>query len=126
MGLIFGILSLIVKPCTGQTPIASTQDHGVSISLLKNGKSRYCALFGRVTSNEPMQANDVFMEFTQQVGRITERPARFSSYEETAGLYCADVNLGRPYYQPAYYHVSVQYTDDAGRRRSSRFFLTIQ
>jgi hypothetical protein len=120
------VLGLAAKPCASQTAIASTQSHGISISLLKAEKSQYCALFGRVTSDEPMQAVDVSMEFTQQVGRIAEKPASFSASEQVAGLYCAEVDLGKHYYQPSYYHVSVHYTDSSGKRRASQFFLTVR
>ena len=114
------------RVCAGQQAIASMQNHGVSISLLKATKSQYCALFSRVISGEPMQVDDVSLEFRQQVGRIAGKPVGFSPYEETTGLYCADIDLGKQYYQPSYYYVSVHYTESSGRRRTSRFYFTVK
>ena len=123
MVLIFGTTTRV---CAGQQAIASMQNHGVSISLLTATKNQYCALFSRVVTGEPMQVDDVSLEFRQQVGRIAGKPVGFSPSEETAGLYCADVDLGKQYYQPSYYYVSVHYTDSSGRRRASRFYLTVK
>jgi hypothetical protein len=123
MALIFGTATGV---CAGQEAIASTQSHGVSISFIEARKGQYCALLSQAMSGEPLQAANVSMEFTQQVGRIAGRPVSFSPSEETAGLYCADVDLGKQYYQPSYYYVRVYYADSSGKRRAARFYLTMK
>jgi hypothetical protein len=125
------ILSMATQVCAGQTVIASKRKHDLYISLLsKSGKlvtakDEYCVSFTR-KGGEAAQAEDVFVEFAQQVGRIRESPGKFSLALGNLGRYCGQVDLGKQYYQPAFYHVEVHYTDSSRKRRTCHFFLTIK
>jgi hypothetical protein len=126
LALAFAITAV---PCLGQKVIASTQTHGSSISLLNDsghmtsGKSRYCIRLSDALHGEPMQATSVAIEFRQQVGKITERPSSFTLADESRGLYCAEIDLGKQYYEPSYYYVGIHFTDSSGNIRRSSFFL---
>jgi hypothetical protein len=115
-------VALAANRCMGQTTSASAQSHGISISILKPEKSRYCALFKPRAAGKSIQITDTSLEFRQQVGRITESPVSFSLSEKAANLYCADIDLGRQYYHPAYFHVLVRYTDSLGKQSSPSFW----
>jgi hypothetical protein len=125
------ILSVATQVGAGQTVIASKRNHDLDISLLsKSGKlvsakDEYCVSF-TTKGGEPAQVADVFVEFAQQVGRIREDPRKFPLVPGNLGRYCGQVDLGKQYYQPAFYHVEVHYTDTSRKRRKCHFFLTIQ
>jgi hypothetical protein len=129
MALIFGVAT---KACAGQTTIAVKRSHDFYISLTSNagklvaGKNEYCALFSRTRGGELTPVEDVVIEFAQQVGRITERPTKFHLSVDNLGRYCGEVGLGKQYYQPAYYHVTVHYADSSRKKIICRFFLTVK
>jgi hypothetical protein len=117
--------------CAGQTTIASKQSHGFDVSLIsKSGelaaKDEYCALFSTTKGGEPTYVEGVFLEFEQQVGKIRESARKFPLSLDSLGRYCGKVDLGKQYYQPAFYYVEVHYTDSSGKRRTCRFFLTLR
>jgi hypothetical protein len=131
------IFSTAPQVCAGQTAIATKRNHGLYISIFnKSGnvasaQDEYCVSFSTSFSTTrgggPAQVSDVFVEFAQQVGRIRERPIKssLSSAPDNRGRYCGQVNLGKQYYQPAFYHVEVHYADRTGKRRACHFFLAI-
>jgi hypothetical protein len=111
--------------------MASKRDHNFYVSLMsKSGKSawkdEYCVVFCTSSGGEPTEVGDVLVDFAQQVGRIRESPQEFPFSPNGRGRYCGSVDLGRQYYQPASYHVMVHYTDNSGKRRTCRFFVTIK
>ncbi len=119
-----------IQVCPGQATIASKRDHGFDISLMsKSGelaaKDEYCALFNTTKGGEP-HVEGVFLEFEQQVGRIRERATKVTLSLDSLGRYCGKVDLGKQYYQPAFYYVEVHYTDSLRKRRTCRFFLTLK
>jgi hypothetical protein len=126
------IVSMATQVCAGQTVIASKRSHDLYISLLgESGKlasarDEYCVSFSTTKGGGPAQVEDVFVEFAQQVGRIREDPRKFPLVPGNLGRYCGQVDLGKQYYQPAFYHVEVHYTDSSRKRRTCHFFLTIQ
>jgi hypothetical protein len=131
--LIFLAVVFVVttQGCAAQTIMASKRDHNFYVSLMsKSGKSawedEYCVVFSRTSGGEPTEVGDVLVDFAQQVGRIRESPQAFPFSPDGRGRYCGSVDLGRQYYQPASYYVMVHYTDNSGKRRTCRFFLTIK
>jgi hypothetical protein len=126
--VVFGAATQV---CAGQTTIASKRNHDFYISLLSNSgkfaeKDEDCALFGRTKGGEPTQVEDVLIDFVQQVGKIRESPKEFHFSPDRLGRYCGRVDLGKQYYQPAFYYVTVHYTDSSRKRRTCRFFLTMK
>ena len=128
VAMVFGAATQV---CAGQTTIASKRNHGFYISLMsKSGelaeKDEYCALFSRTIGGEPTHVEGVFVEFAQQVGRIRESATKVTLSLDSWGRYCGKVDLGKQYYQPAFYYVEVHYTDSLRKRRTCRFFLTLK
>jgi hypothetical protein len=120
-----------IQLCPGQATIASKQNHGFYIALMsKSGKliqkDEYCVLFSRTKDGEPTHVEGVFLEFAQQVGKIRESARKIPLSMDRLGRYCGIVDLGKQYYQPAFYYVEVHYTDSSRKRRTCRFFLTLR
>jgi hypothetical protein len=126
------ICSVAAKVCWGQTTIASKRNHELYISLtskagkLVAGTSEYCALFSITKGDAPTHVEDVFVEFAQQIGKIRENPRKFPLALDNLGAYCGEVDLGKQYYQPAFYYVEVHYAVSSRKRRTCRFFLTMK
>jgi hypothetical protein len=125
------VIGVTTQGCAGQTIVASKRDHHFYVSLLSKsgksaGKDEYCVVFSRTTGGEPTEVRDVLVDFAQQVGRIRESPQEFPFSPDGRGRYCGSVDLGKQYYRPASYYVMVHYTDNSRKRRTCRFFLTIQ
>jgi hypothetical protein len=125
------VVGVAMQVSVGQAIIASKQGHNLKVSLLsKSGqldrKDEYCVLFSRTNAGEPTEVGDVSVDFAQQVGRIRESPREFPFSPEGTGRYCGEVDLGKQYYQPAFYYVIVHYADGSRKRRACRFFLTIK
>jgi hypothetical protein len=117
--------------CPGQTTIASKRSHGFYISLMsKSGelaeKDEYCAVFGRTKGGDPAHVDRVFVELEQQVGRIRESGQMAALSLDSLGRYCGTVDLGKQYYEPAFYYVTVHYADSLKKKRVCRFFLTLK
>lgn len=89
-------------------------------------KGEYCAVFSRTKGGEPIQLQGVFIEFAQQVGKITGRPKKYSLAPDKLGRYCGVINLGKQYYRPAFYYAEVYYSDQLGRRKKCRFLLSLK
>jgi len=66
------------------------------------------------------------VEFAQQVGKIRQAPIRGTITEQTEGRYCGKIDLGRQYYRPAFYHVTIEYADGSGKIRKWRFMITME
>ena len=126
------VLSVVTEVCEGQTAIASKRNHGFYISLLGKsgrlvaGRAAYCALFSGTKGGEPVQVDNVFVKFAQQVGRIREIPRSFPLSQNGLGRYCGYADLGKQFFEPSYYYVEIHYTDTSGKRRTCRFFLTLK
>jgi hypothetical protein len=128
VALIFGVAA---KVCAGQTAIASKRHHDFYISLTSNsgklvaGKNEYCVLLSRANNGALVYVENVLVEFAQQAGKIRESPRQSSLSRDNLGRYCGEVDLGRQYYQPAFYYVTIHYTDSS-KKRSCRFVLTLK
>jgi len=125
------VFGLATQVCVGQTTIASKRNHDFYVSLMsKSGelakKDDYCALFSRTKDGEPTQAEGVFVEFAEQVGKIRERATKVPLALDNSGRYCGRVNLGKQYYQPDYYYIDIHYIDGSRKRRRCSFFLTLK
>jgi hypothetical protein len=125
------VFVVATQVCAAQTTIASKRNHDFYISLMsKSGefakKDEDCALFSRTKGGNPTQVENVFVDFAQQVGKIRENPKEFHFSLDSLGRYCGRVDLGKQYYRPAFYYVTVHYTDSLGKRRTCRFFLTMK
>jgi hypothetical protein len=128
LAVVFGVATQV---CAGQTIIASKRSHNFYVSLMsKSGKlvekDEYCVEFSRTKGGEPTQVGDVLVDFAQQVGRIRESPHEFPFSLDGSGRYCGKVDLGKQYYQPAFYYIVVHYTDGSRKRKTCRFFLSLK
>jgi hypothetical protein len=128
LAVVFGMAA---QTCAGQTTIASKRSHDLYISLLSQSgklveKDEYCVLFSKTNGGEPAQVEDVFVDFSKQVGKITGVPRKVSLSLDNLGRYCGTVDLGNHYNQPAVYYVVVRYTDTLSKRRKCRFLLTVK
>jgi hypothetical protein len=93
---------------------------------LRGGENSFCAVFQKRGTNEPVDVQNVSVDFTLLVGRIQEKLIRGQFTEDQMGRYCGQVNLGKQYYVPASYYAFVRYTDEAGKKRKARLFLSVK
>jgi hypothetical protein len=112
--------------------IASGRIHDLSISIVNDsgkfvaGSNTFCAEFTKAANAEPVLVKDVEVEFAQQVGKIRERPTRALITESEVGRFCGNVDLGKQYYQPAFYYVYIRYTDTSGTRKKCNLSFAIK
>lgn len=112
--------------------VASGRNHGLSISIVNDpgefvpGSNAFCVEFTKAANSEPVLVKDAVVEFAQQVGRIQERPTRAQITGGDIGHFCGKVDLGKQYYQPAFYYVFIHYTDTSGIRRKCRLSSVIK
>jgi hypothetical protein len=112
--------------------VASGRSHGRTVSIVNDsgefvaGSNDFCVAFTKTPNAAPVPVNDVSVDFTQQVGRIREKPTHTKVTEGNAGLFCGKVDLGAQYYRPAFYYVFIHYIDATGTRRKCRLSLVIK
>jgi len=115
-----------------ERPIASKRTKDVVITIinadgrLRGGDNDFCVLFQRRVTREPLDFQNVGVDFTLLVGRIQEQPIRASLAQDQPGRYCGHVNLGKQYYVPASYYAFVLHTDAGGKKRKERLFLSVK
>jgi hypothetical protein len=115
-----------------EASIASWRGHDFSISIVNSsqkfvaGKNTFCVEFTKAATAEPISVKDVEVEFAQQVGKIRERPTRALITESEVGRFCGNVDLGKQYYQPAFYYVYIRYTDASGTREKRNLSFAIK
>ena len=115
-----------------ETILASERTKDLVIAItspgggLRGGDNRFCVLFQKTGTEEPVDVRDVHVDFTLLVGRIQEEPIKTELTGDRVGRYCGHVNLGKQYYVPASYSVFVFYTDATGRKRKARLFLSVR
>lgn len=114
--------STVVSKRTKDLVITITSPDG----RLKGGENSFCVVFQKKGTEEPVNVQNVSVDFTLLVGRIQENPIRSPLTEGQVGRYCGQVNLGKQYYIPASYYAFVRYTDGAGKKRKRRFFLGVR
>ena len=123
------ILATVPDLHASENTIASGRNHGLSISIVNDsgkfapGSNDFCVQFSKAANAEPVSVKDVVVDFAQQVGRIPEKPTRAHITEGGIGHFCGKVDLGKQYYQPAFYYIFVHYADPSGTRRKYRLFL---
>jgi hypothetical protein len=93
---------------------------------LKGGENSFCVLFQKRETQEPVDVQNIGIDFTLLVGRIQEKPIIGQLIEKQMGRYCGQVNLGKLYSVPASYYAFVRYTDEAGKKRKQRLFLSVR
>ncbi|MGO9325892.1 MAG: hypothetical protein ACLP07_15160 [Terracidiphilus sp.] len=112
--------------------VASAHNHILSISIVNDpekfvaGNNAFCVVFTKSSSAEPASVTNVKIEFAQQVGKIRERPVRAQVTESDLGHFCGNVDLGKQYYDPAFYYVYLRYTDASGRRRKCNLSFSVK
>jgi hypothetical protein len=93
---------------------------------MHGGENKFCALFQGVASSQPVEVQNVSVDFTLLVGRIHEVPIKAKLDRERVGHFCGQVNLGKQFYVPASYYALVSYTDANGKNRKKRLFLSVR
>ncbi len=129
-----GVLLLASMPAfsSEEKSLATTRQHGLSIAFttpggkLTAGANNFCILIGGRDAARPASVDRLSVEFAQQVGKIRQTPIRGTIAEQTEGRYCGKINLGKQYYWPAFYHVTIEYADSSGKIRRWRFMLTME
>lgn len=130
--LVVSMLSLATTAVAGDGSIASRRSHGLYVSLARDGggfaagSNEYCLSFTTAPARKPVDVKSIRVEFAQQVGRILERPIISPVVQLGAGRYCGSVDLGKQYYVPAFYRVTVHYSYATGKRKRCRFLLTVK
>lgn len=119
-----------VRP--SKTTITSKRARDVVITIttaegrLREGQNAFCVLLQNKETREPLDVQNVSVDFTLLVGRIQEEPIRAHLAQDQPGRYCGHVNLGKQYYVPASYYAFVLYTGAGGKTRKERLFLTVE
>ena len=93
---------------------------------LRGGENSICVVFQKRETKEPVNVQNVSVEFTLLVGRIEEEPIRAQLTEDRVGRYCGHANLGQQYRVPASYYAFVFYTNAAAKKRKDRLFFSIR
>ena len=115
-----------------ETTIASKRARDLVITIanttgrLREGDNDLCILFVRRETREPVDVQDVSVDFTLLVGRIQEEPIKAPLTRDQLGRYCGHVNLRKQYYIPASFYAFVRYTDVSSKKRKERFFLSVK
>jgi hypothetical protein len=115
-----------------ETAVASKRKKDLTITItsadgrLKGGENSFCVMFEKKETEEPVDVQNVSLDFTLLVGKIQEEPVKAQLTEDRVGRYCGNVNLGKQYYVPASYYGFVLYTDAAGKKRKERLFLSVR
>lgn len=95
-------------PATEAT-VASKRTEDLTIRITSaNGKMKgrdnsFCVVFQKRDTEEPVDVQNVSVDFTLLVGKIQERPIRAQLAGDRAGRHCGHVDLGKQYYVPASY-----------------------
>jgi hypothetical protein len=93
---------------------------------LREGDNDLCILFVGRETREPVDVQNVSVDFTLLVGRIQEEPIKAPLIRDQVGQHCGHVNLRKQYYIPASFYAFVRYTDVNGKKRKERFFLSVK
>jgi hypothetical protein len=119
-------------PDLSEKTIASKRVRNVVIEFtngsgkLTAGENRFCVLFYNLETANSADVQNVRVDFRQQVGKIQEKPITAELTQDGVGRYCGRINLGRQYYSPSNYYVSVRYADATGKKRTVRFYLSVR
>jgi hypothetical protein len=92
---------------------------------LTGGDNEFCILFERRDTREPVEVENVRVDFALLVGRIQEKPIKTHLVREQQGHYCGRADLGKQYFIPANYYAFLLYADSSGKRKE-RIFLTVR
>ncbi len=92
---------------------------------LTAGENSLCVNFQNRATQEPVSVSNVTADFRLLVGRIEEQPIKAALVEGQKGQYCGRVDLGKLYYDPSSYYVFVHFTDDRGKKRTQRLFVSV-
>ena len=126
-------------PLTGQgalrpseTTITSGRARDAVITItnadgrLRGGDNDFCVVFEKKETREPINVQNVSVDFILLVGKIEEQPIRVRLPEVQRGRFCGHANLGKQYYVPASYYAFVLYTDTGQKKRKERLFLSVK
>jgi hypothetical protein len=73
-----------------------------------------------------VDVNNVSIDFRLLVGRVVERPIMAQLAAMGTERYCGRIDLGRQYYSPSNYYVSVRYRDVTGKKKSTGLYLSVR
>ena len=117
--------------CDTRTVVASKIENGLVIALLSaTGKLKatddsLCVVLRKIETGDLVEIQHVSIDFVLLVGRIQERPITVQFTPDGKGYHFGVVDLGRQYYHSASYYAIVRYVDSAGKKRKTRFHLTV-
>lgn len=129
--LMFCGLNMLGSPADEKVIISKNKDD-LSITLTSDagkftgGNNSFCAVFRRRSNEELVPVSSLAVEFAQEVGKIREQSIQANMHEEASGRYCGQVNLGKQYYDPAFYYIFVHYAEGSGTKKKCRFFVTVK
>ncbi|MDR3723661.1 MAG: hypothetical protein P4K83_04150 [Terracidiphilus sp.] len=115
-----------------ETKIASGHSHGVTVSIVNEsgkfvtGSNDFRVVFTTAPDAMAASMKDVDVEFSPQTGKIHEKSVHAQITKGDAAYFYGKVDLGAPYYRPAFYYVFIHYTDQTGARRRCRLSLAIR
>jgi hypothetical protein len=93
---------------------------------LTAGENNLCVLFQSLAKPSSADVQLISVDFRLVVGRIQEQPIRADLNREGVGRYCGRVDLGRQYYIPSTYYVSVHYVNETGRKRTTGVYASVK
>ena len=115
-----------------ETTIASKRVRDLVITItnpagrLREGDNDLCILFVGRKTREPVDVQNVSVDFILLVGRIQEEPIKAPLTRDQIGQHCGHVNLRKQHYIPASFYAFVRYTDVNSKKRKERFFLSVK
>jgi hypothetical protein len=112
----------IVVKRTKKMDIVFTNDSG----KLTPGENSLCVQLLSHDPATPIDVKDVTIDFRLLVGKIEERPIRAQLSQAGVRGYCGSIDVGRQYYSPSNYYVSVRYMDAGGKKKSTGLHLSIK
>ena len=102
--------------------IELTSDSG----KLSVGPNNFCIVVRDKNATSAIVVQNVSVDFKLLAGRIHETPVTVQLSRNEDGRYCGIVNLQQQSSRPANYYAFVHFIDSNGKRRTTRFWLTIR
>ena len=134
--LFLALICLIGKPAVSlqgrDKPLAAKHKDGIEIELtsengkIQEGPNRVCALFKDAQSGSAVVIKGIRIAFSLLVGRNHGDPIQATLEQQATGGFCGTVNLGRKYYSPAIYDVTMQSIDASGKNRKVTFRISLK
>lgn len=117
-----------VQPTERTIAAKRTKDLVITITnregKLRGGDNDVCVLFEKRETREPVDVENVEIDFVELVGRVQEKAIKTQLQREETGRYCGHIDLGKRYRVPTNYYAFVRYVDSARKKRRLRFFMS--